>query len=279
MATGQGYGNYHGGYVSFKTSGLHGFTMQENLTWSKALGLSSVTQSSSSGAAQDSFNLSQQYGPQGFDQRIVFNTFVSYSTPWFKEQHGVLGRVAGGWTFSPVVSAGTAQPQICTTNNGAQSFGGDDGVSISDTESCIFTQPFYGRHQTHRGVFGGLDAAGVSVGTNVHSGGPAAAVNEFKNPAAIYDSTRPAILGLDAKDAAGGTFYGLPYLNLDFSVKKTLAVYKKYNLEATGVFYNALNHMEFANPGLAINSASSFGVTKSQGNSPRQIQMGIRANF
>jgi hypothetical protein len=40
-----------------------------------------------------------------------------------------------------------------------------------------------------------------------------------------------------------------------------------------------MNHLDFTNPSLNISSASSFGVTKTQGNSPRQIQMGLRANF
>jgi hypothetical protein len=281
MATGQGYGNYNGGYASYKISGIHGITLQENLTFSKALGLASVTQSSSSVAAQDSFNLSQQYGKQSFDQKLIFNTFISWDTPWYKTQRGIIGRFAGGWTISPVVTAGTGQPQVCSTNNGTQSFGGDDGVNISDNgESCIFTQRYSGGYHTHRGVLGGPDASGtLNVGTTVHVGGPTAAVNEFKNPAAVYDSTRPVILGLDVKDPAAGTFQGLPYLNLDMSVKKRLVVYKSINLEATGVFANALNHMEFSNPSLSIATPAAFGVTKTQGNTPRQIQMGIRANF
>jgi hypothetical protein len=278
MATGQGYSNYHGGYASYKISGLHGITFQENLTFSKALGLAVVNQSSSSGAAEDSFNLSQQYGKQTFDQKLIFNTFMSWNTPWYMTQRGIIGRIAGGWTISPSVAAGTGQPQTCTTNNAAQSFGGDDGSSISDSESCIFTQKYGAGYHTHRGILGGSDSGGISVGTSVHAGGLNAAVNEFKNPGAIYDSTRPAILGLDKKDPAG-TFQALPYLNLDLSLKKRLVVYKSVNLEATGVFYNAMNHMEFASPSLSIATPAAFGVTKTQGNSPRQIQMGIRANF
>jgi hypothetical protein len=155
---------------------------------------------------------------------------------------------------------------------------GNDGSPISDSESCIFTQKYGAGYHTHRGIFGGPDAGNINVGTSVHAGGGNAAVNEFKNPGAIYDSTRPAILGIDAKDPAG-TFQALPYLNLDLSLKKRLVVYKSVNLEATGVFYNAMNHMEFSSPSLSIATPAAFGVTKTQGNSPRQIQMGIRANF
>ncbi len=40
-----------------------------------------------------------------------------------------------------------------------------------------------------------------------------------------------------------------------------------------------MNHLDFANPSLQFLTPTSFGVTKSQGNSPREMQMGIRANF
>lgn len=53
MGTSAGYSNYHGGYVSFKASSFHGLTLQENLTYSKALGLGAYNQSTSSIAAED----------------------------------------------------------------------------------------------------------------------------------------------------------------------------------------------------------------------------------
>ena len=56
-------------------------------------------------------------------------------------------------------------------------------------------------------------------------------------------------------------------------------IYEKYSLELTGVFENVMNHLDFANPSLSLQSTGSWGVTKTQGNTPRQIQMGLRANF
>ena len=90
MATAAGYSNYHGGYVSFKTNNFHGMTLQENLTLSKALGLGAYNQSTSSTAAEDNYNLSQQYGRQGFDQKLIFNTFIVYQTPCIKISVGLL---------------------------------------------------------------------------------------------------------------------------------------------------------------------------------------------
>ena len=140
IGTANGYSNYHGGYVSFKTSNFHGVTLQENLTISKALGLNAYNQSTSSITAVDSFNLREQYGRQSFDQKAIFNTFIVYQIPYYSDQRGIVGRLAGGWTLSPVLTAGTGQPLQCVTNNNGQNFGGEDGATFTDAnENCVFT--------------------------------------------------------------------------------------------------------------------------------------------
>ncbi len=282
MGTPAGYSNYHGGYVSFKASNFHGLTFQENLTFSKALGLGAYNQSTSSIGAEDNFNLSQQYGRQSFDQKIIFNTFIVYNTPWFKDQRGFLGRAAGGWTISPVFVAGTGQPLGCTTNNNGQNFGGEDGANFTDSENCIFTSPVTA-NRTSRGITGGADPMGVSVGTNpkgvIPGTAPSANVNVFSNPVAAYDSARPPILGLDARDGGSGPISGLGYINVDLSVKKSLLVFERFSLELTGVANNVMNHLDFSNPSLSLQSTTNWGTSKTQGNNPRQIQAGLRASF
>lgn len=273
-----GWSNYNGGYLSFKIANFRGITLQENFTYGKALGLNAYAQSVSGTVVNDSYDLQRNYGVQSFNQKIIFNTFVVYETPWYKKQQGIIGRAAGGWTISPVVTAGTGQPLSCTTNSSSQSFGGTDANNFSDKEQCVFTTPYAGGYHTHRFVAGGADANGVAVGTSVKGPG-GAAINMFSNPAAVYDSVRPAILGIDEKGSGDGPISGLPYLNLDLSVKKKLVAWERFNAEFTGVFFNLMNHLDFANPSLSIASPSSWGVTRTQGNSPREVQLGIRANF
>jgi hypothetical protein len=280
VGTSTGYSNYNGGYVSFKTTGFHGLTLQENLTYSKALGLNAFAQSTSGTVVNDSFDLRKNYGVQSFNQKFIFNTFIVYQTPWYRNQSGLVGRIAGGWTLSPVITAGTGQPLSCSTNSGSQSFGGADASNFSDKEQCVFNTPYTGGYHTHRGVPGSADGinSALNVGTAVKGPGPAA-INMFTNPAAVYDTVRPAILGIDERDGGDGPINGLGYLNVDMSVKKNLMVWETGSLEFSSVFYNAMNHLDFANPSLSILSPTSFGVTKTQGNSPREIQMGVRANF
>ncbi len=289
MGTAAGYSNYNGGYVSFKMNNFHGITLQENLTVSKALGLGAYNQSTSSIAAEDNYNLKQQYGRQGFDQKVIFNTFIVWNTPWYKDQRGIIGRVAGGWTLSPVVVAGTGQPLQCTSNNSGQNFGGEDGSNFTDGENCIFTTSVPGFRHAFRGIPGSADPSPVSdgnIGTNTKAASftpnpnsTAAQVNIFTNPANVWATVRPPILGLDARDAGAGPISGLGYLNLDMTVKKKFTIFEKVNMEASAVFFNFMNHLDFSNPSLSIQSPTNWGTTKTQGNTPRQIEAGIRASF
>jgi len=276
IGTANGYSNYHGGYVSFKTSNFHGVTLQENLTISKALGLNAYNQSTSSITAVDSFNLREQYGRQSFDQKAIFNTFIVYQIPYYSDQRGIVGHLAGGWTLSPVLTAGTGQPLQCVTNNNGQNFGGEDGATFTDAnENCVFTSPpSLGRPQTYRGITGGTDSNGVAVGTT-----PKGNVNFFTNPVAVYDNVRPLLMGLDSRSGGGGRISGLGYLNLDLSVNKKLVVWEKVSMNFTGVITNVMNHLDFANPSMSLQSTTNWGTTKTQGNNPRQIQMGVRASF
>jgi hypothetical protein len=47
MSTSLGHGNYNAGFVTFKMNNWHGVTMQNNFTWSKALGTGGVVQATS----------------------------------------------------------------------------------------------------------------------------------------------------------------------------------------------------------------------------------------
>ena len=61
-----------------------------------------------------------------------------YQLACYREQNGIVGRLAGGWTISPVLTAGTGQPLQCITNNNGQNFGGEDGATFTDS-FCMFS--------------------------------------------------------------------------------------------------------------------------------------------
>jgi hypothetical protein len=261
-----GYGNYNAGFVTFRMNDWKGLTLQSNFTYSKALGTGAEVQATSAATAPDPFNLGYGYGLQGFDRKFVFNVFGVYQPPFYKGQQGIVGHILGGWTIAPVFAAGSALPMtIGTVNGGGQALGEGDSVNVFG----------YGVSENAIQV---RSISGVGVNRT-----PGELPNLFKDPAAAYDSFRQPILGLDTKQGGFGNFRGLGYWNVDLSIKKNFRVTERLALETQMVVTNLFNHVVFSDPGpgsyLDTSSPSQFGVLPQQGNSPRQMEFGIRVSF
>jgi Carboxypeptidase regulatory-like domain len=277
-----GYGNYNGAFLSFRTTDWHGLTTQQNFTFSKALGTGAFVQATSQYTADDPFNLKEGYGPQNFDRKFVYNLYVSYSPSAFKGQQGVVGHLLGGWSFSPIFAAGSGAPVICNTQTGgdftggsdAQSFGAADGVNFFESANCEFTKPISGSASAHFGV-AGASGVGTATAGSTH----ASEVNLFADPLAVYNSVRPAILGIDQRAGGEGPVRGLPYWNVDFSVTKDVRISERFGLQFQSIFVNVLNHNVFFDPVLDLTNPTGWGVLNAQVNTPREIQLGLRLNF
>ncbi len=267
-----GYGNYSGGFVSFSTRGWHGLTMQNNFTWSKALGTGAVVQASSEYTQNDAYNLGAMYGPQSFDRRLVYNTAIIATEPWFKSQSGFLGRVAGGWTFAPIVTAGSGGPVYCNTFTDAQSWGAGDGANYYDNEQCVFTTPYNAGHTAHYGITGDA-TTGVGTATSVTP------VNMFANPLSVWNQVRAPILGIDTKNPGQGPFMGLPYWNMDAQIKKNFRIAESTSFEFSYIAANVFNHSTFGDPYLSLGYNPAWGVLNGQQSNPREMEFGGRIIF
>jgi hypothetical protein len=269
-----GHGNYNGGFVSLKMNNWHGITLQENFTYSKALGTGALVQATSAYTVNDPYNENNGYGLQSFDRKFVFNTYAMIDDPWYKGQHGIVGHLLGGWSLSPILAIGSGQPLGCGTNQGDQSagqgFGAGDSSSFFTTENCIFT----------KGISGG-DAS-------LHNNAGPGQYNIFGDPAGLLSTLRPGILGIDTNTGGVGVFRGLGYWNVDMRVVKDIHIAERVNLQFQYVVTNLFNHVVFADPfagdaqtGLGVDptSPSTFGVVNTQGNNPRQMQFGLRLTF
>jgi hypothetical protein len=273
-----GYGNYNAGFITVSTHDWHGVTLQENFTYSKALGTGAVVQASSEYTPNDPFDLHKMYGVQNFNHKFIYNTYAVWQTPWYAGQNGLVGHLAGGYTFSPIFSAGSGIPLYCNTFSDAQAFGAGDGNNFFDNEQCVFTTPYNGGYHAHYNVPGSTDAYGNQVGTQTVGSGNLA-INMFKNPAAVFDQVRAPILGIDNTNPGQGPIGSLPYWGLDMSAKKVTKITERTTVELSMIFTNLLNHNVFANPSQGLSSPGSWGVISSQGNTPRQMQFGIRFSY
>jgi hypothetical protein len=274
-----GYGNYNAGFVTVKMADWKGITAQSNFTWSKALGTGSVVQATSADTATDPFNLGVMYGKQAFDRKFVYTMFVVYQPPFYKGQPGVLGHVLGGWTFAPLFAAGSGQPLPVGTINSGGSYGEGDSNAFAangNTENAVLIAPYTGGNSAH------LTQGSPGFGDG---GLP---VNLFANPEAVYNNFRNPILGLDTKNYGWGVLTGLPYWNVDMSIKKDIRITERIGTEFQIVFTNVLNHAQLLDPvGLALGSPGSFGNLPGEGNgsnnagpyTPRSMEFGFRVRF
>lgn len=261
-----GHGNYNGAFVSFKMSDWHGLTTQSNFTWSKTLSTGAVTQSTSADTAPDPFDLNRGYGLAGFDRKIVYNLFFVYSPPFYKGQQGALGRVLGGWSLAPIFTAGSGLPiTLGTVNGGGQAFGEGDSSN------------FFGNGNSENAV----PIGHVSTGIHYTAG---QFPSLFADDTAGYNQFRQPILGLDNKDGGWGVIRGLPYWNMDFSIRKNIKITERVNFEFQTVIVNLLNHPVFFDPGPGDYLDTSagpdgFGTLPGQGNTPRTMEFGLRLSF
>jgi hypothetical protein len=270
-STSLGYGNYNAGFITLKMNDWHGVTLQNNFTYSKALGTGAVIQATSEETATDPYNLRTQYGPQAFDRKFVDTLFLVYEAPYYRSQHGLVGHALGGWTFSPIFTAGSGAPDFCNTNtggfsegySGSQDWGSGDGLTVFTNTNCVLTS-----------------RAGTSAGVHYINGVP----YMFANPQAVYNEVRPAILGLDGNTGGFGWFRGLPYWNMNLGIKKNVRMTERFSAEVSFNFINVLNHNQFLDPTLNIAGSPAavgpaFGQLSTEGTLPRTLEFGIRVNF
>jgi hypothetical protein len=277
MAASLGHGNYNAGFITFKMNNWHGVTLQNNFTYSHALGTGAVVHATSLQTAVDPYNLDTQYGPQAFDRKFVDTLFLVFQPQYYRGQQGIVGHILGGWTFSPIFTAGSGAPDFCFTNagnfgsegySGSQDFGSGDSTAAFTNANCVLTNKA-GTSQSVHNV------------TATIGGTPTVIADVFANPTAVFNNVRPLILGLDKNSGGFGQFYGLPYWNMNLGIKKNIRVTERFSAEASFNFENVFNHNQLLDPILNIagQNPTTFGQVSTEGTTPRTIEMGIRVNF
>lgn len=295
VSVSNGYGNYNAGFISLKMSDWHGLTAQSNFTFGKALGTGSIVQATSQWTVPDPYNLRSAYGLQSWDRKFIYNLFFVYQPPIYKGQHGLLGRIAGGWSIAPILSLGSGLPNavLGTDSNimglyqggAGQAWGQSDGSSagFSSYENAInMCGPGVGGSSRHNNPI--PSATYPDMGTAFF--GP----SMFQNPEAVYNCFRNAILGIDKSGGGGaGILRGLSYWNVDLGVRKDVMITERVHFQFDANFTNIFNHPILGDPYNALGDTADFGALGSvtgelitgavQANAPRTIQLGFRISF
>lgn len=266
-----GWANYNAGFISWRTRGHKGLTLDANLTWAHSLDTRGLNQDFDT-AASNSYDLRYDYGTSIFDRKLVLNLLSLYQLPFAKHGHGPLSYIVKDWSIAPIVNIASGLPLKVLTGS-SQEFG--QGGS-SNSGGAVRTGPNTFGNSVHSGVTGDPK---TQVGVNSDPARGGSGLNLFGDPAAVFGSFRPAMVSLDTTSGAGGQLRGLPRWNVDVSVARRFRFSERWSSTFNAQFFNIFNVVQFADPSVNLQSPQSFGVLGTQLNSPRIIQLGLRIDF
>lgn len=272
-----GYGNYNAAYFTLSFADWHGLSMRSNFTYGRAIGTGAIVQASSAATVEDAYNLGNDYGLQNFDRKYLFNTYFRYDLPFFRSQHGVAGKLLGGWSITPLLTAQSGLPIEVTTGNGnGESFGEGNTNNEASFESGVLVGSLANYTASAKSGVCGMKVPGLgSVATS------GACQNVFSDPVGAVNLFAEPILGLDGNTAF--PIYGLPSWNLDAAIQKSFKITERVGASVYVSAINVLNHMQPNDPGLDLSNLKTWGVLGAGGavqqNSPRQLEWGLRVSW
>ena len=218
----------------------HGLQVGLAYTFSKDL---TTNPSDRSNIATNSYDFSLDYGPSTYNQPQTFTADYVYDLPFFRGQHGLQGKVLGGWQVSGI-------------------------TSFLSGQSFSLAQP----HDP-------WDPQGLNVGLGIGSPRPdqVAPVQKLKTVGAWFSTSSfaPALYHFGSEGS--GSLLGPGYDDWDLAAIKNINFLERYSFQLRGEFFNAFNHESFSGVDSSL-ADSSFGQVTS-GHSPRRIQLGAKFIF
>jgi Carboxypeptidase regulatory-like domain/TonB-dependent Receptor Plug Domain len=271
------WSRYNGLQNELRVQNWHGFSGAGSFTWSRTIDNSSEIFSTGAGGnsvagAQNPFDISKgEKALSGLDFPKTASFYVIYELPWYKSQHGFLGKLLGGYQANTTYRYSTGQLWTPIALQGANT-------------SCQnrFDLTYFSSFSTCRPFLGSASA-------------PVDTIGECSNPAAAdcglveyfaFAGSNGAIKNPVAKSAVhwiyndnnAAAFFKTPYGNVarnpgvrgqnvstvNFSMFKTTKVTERLSLRLEAQVYNLFNHVFLGVPDPLIDDSNlanggSFG--------------------
>jgi hypothetical protein len=262
--------NYNSLQVKF-TKKFSGKSMIDaNYTWSRGL---TNAQNDYSTAAQNTYNIAAEYGPSSYQRNDILTIDGVWELPWYREQEGIVGKIAGGWELSGIYAVNSGLPLTATMSGSSTvQYGG-------------LTSIYSG--QTNGGV--ASDAAGLGIL------GPSAASlrpNMVLNPSAGYGQVQlrkrlhwfnqtafvaPSPSSFQVGNEQRNPMTGPGYNRLDVGLFRNFKLYRSVTFQLRGEGYNIMNHTNWGTIGTTATSTTFGTVTATR--DPRILQVAGKINF
>jgi hypothetical protein len=242
--------NYNSLQVSINHK-AHGLTLGAAYTWSKDM--TTMSNDRYSGEISNTYNPKMDYGPSQSNTPQVMEVSYVYDLPFFKQQHGLEGRVLGGWELSGITSFISGSSFQVNQNEDPFNVNGNNGIGLAQQNG-----PGWWTSQSTR--------------PNQIS-----RIKTTKTVTQWFDPSSFQVANGAWGTEKNGALLGPGVQRWDMAAIKNVKFTEYTNFQLRGEFFNAFNHENFSGVGSGIDAGTpatggSFGTITS-GHAPRIIQV------
>jgi hypothetical protein len=248
-----------------------------NFTWSKDLTNSPADYS---GFIQNVYNINGDYGRASDDRKLVMTVDGVFELPWYREQHGLKGRLLGGWEVSAIYAANSGLPLTVSASGGVSiqnPYGSQFGAPANNTNNVV-------NDNAGIGILGG-DGASLRVNQiadpNNGYGAKLRPDKKYEHAGSIYfntgafQATDPS--SMVVADAKRGTINGPGFQTADVGIFRNFRIYNRLTFQLRGEAFNVANHTNVQTIGTTATS-TLFGTIEGYRDA-RQLQIAGRFDF
>jgi hypothetical protein len=269
----KGFSSYNGLQTELRMANFHGLTATASYTWSHSIDNTSEVFSTIAGGntlaiSQNPFNTGKgEKGNGGIDYPHVFGLTVIYDVPFYKSQHGFLGKALGGWQVNSTYRYTTGQPYTAIQLRSPLITGSPDLCDYRGTLSTAF--------DACRPILSNPSAPFSAVGLCTDpSASDCGLVDYFSflNLGTFVPVTASSVKFI-ANGLESAQFFGSPFLGVgrntfrgqnistaNIALFKNTKLSEKFTLQLRATAYNAFNHQFRGNPDpLLEDVGSTFG--------------------
>lgn len=250
---------YHSLQTSLDKRFSGGLSAGVHYTWSKYIDTASDIFNISAGEvaiAQDSYDIKADRGLSSYDRPHRFTGNLVYELPFYRDQVGLAGKLAGGWSVATSFSFQSGSP--FTVLNGSDPTGALAGIS-----GLVGTA-------IRPNINTDLNLSKMTIEEILAAGGASLFRPLCGNPTATCPGERVGNVGRNTLRSDGIN-------NVDLSFIKNTR-FGGHTLQVRIELFNAFNSRDFGIPNAAINSAAFLNQWGTDGGS-RRIWVGTRYTF
>ena len=248
-----------------------------NYTWSRAL-TNAINDYST--APQNVYNINGDYGRAVYDRTNILTFDGVFELPWYREQHGIMGHVIGGWELTGLYTINSGLPLTATLGSGGGTICYSCNTAIGAVQNSILGYANGGQINDSGGlgIMNGPDPASLrpnqvlnpnnGYGQPIHT-----RQNWFYRPAFVSPTAAEVSVGNEKRGAIEGPGFN----RLDIGIFRNFKLYEGISFQLRGEAFNVANHTNWQSPSVA-GASSAFG-TITAARDPRIMQVAGKLTF